>query len=366
MTSRFRKFEFEGLQIESQVIDEKPVDGGGRAFIIQSRCGHQERTNSNTCMLPPSDVEQGLAAAQESFAKQFAKELRGIHLPHFTFVGLRFRSFETGKWSAVMSAAVDPDIEMTLVRPELAEVGFLAATGKYHDVKDRAGNIFRGEVFTATIQYADLEFQQDVCALNLGDGPMCIAGQDVVAYMRNLGATAYYRFVEHDITRIYRDALRNRGKSILLIGAFDEAGRARLNALQQLLFERGFRGILLDDFPDASEQSLFQKMMFLASLCKFVVCLDESPAGHYQELEVCSQFNLVTAVISGRADGSLSTAMLYDLTLKNRYAKVFAGEVAGVLDDILTWAEETTKAKTRDYDSIYWWRSGSSGSEKAT
>ena len=362
MDRHLRTFCFEGLEIESSVIEDKCLDDGGRAFLIQSSCNGRVATNWTSCGLGISNFDKVVTSSQEANAKRFARELRGVQPPMPpAFVGLRFQPSTTDTWSATFMSAVNLDLETTLVAREIAEFCKFPRAGTSHQLTDRYGNVVHADGLLARIKFGDLEFEQEVCALELGDGPMCVVGQNMVTYMRNLGADAYYRFVDHDVSRLHRDALRGRFNSVLLVGPFGEEGRRALSELRQILFDRGYRGVLLDEFPDAPDQSLDQKLMFLASLCRFVICVDSSAAGHYLELELCARFNLVTAVITAAGyRGRLSSAMLYDLELRSPYLKAFdcaSDNVPGAVGQIIEWAENTAEQKSIDYDRIYDWRS---------
>src|SRR5690606_22546542 len=136
--------------------------------------------------------------------------------------------------------------------------------------------------------------------------------------------------VPSQVNQVYQYAMSGRSNLVLLIGCFSKEERSKLGLVKDLLFNMGYQAVLLDEFPDAADHSLDQKMMFLASLCKFVICLDSRPAGHYLELDHCVRFGLVTAIVVNMENGSdLTSAMLWDIESRSPYCKKFAvdGEV---------------------------------------
>lgn len=130
-----------------------------------------------------------------------------------------------------------------------------------------------------------------------------------------------------------------------------------MDRLKDLLFDLGYQAILLDEFPDPEDYSLDQKMMFLASLCRFVVCVDSRPAGHYSELDHCARFGLVTAVVVGwNGKSELTSAMLWDIESRNRHCKKFVveGELGrNFLEGIIEWADVAYQEKARYYNERY-------------
>lgn len=83
----------------------------------------------------------------------------------------------------------------------------------------------------------------------------------------------------------YLDGFRR--KSVLLLGSYDEAGEARLVAIEASLIKSGYSPVLIKNVPDIEHYDLSQKVTAVGTICKFVVIDDSSPSGHLTEIEIC-------------------------------------------------------------------------------
>lgn len=341
-----REFEFEGLRISSRVVRCENNPNGGVSYLIESRLGGRSvqnyHTTSEWCTVPP---------AQQRFAKLFALRLRGIATSSGVAAPLIQIKKADGDWSAHLPCALDFDRPNTSI-----DRSVMLACGLMPQNQVEPGT---DAELPASIplraKCGEAEFSCEAAVSGNQRAP-CIVGQDIISLFRAMGPRKYYQFVGHEISWAYRKASEARESCVLLIGSFSTQGKAELERVQEHLFSRGYRGLLLDEFNDVADQSLDQKMMFLASLCRFVICLDAGPAGHYVELEHCARFGLVAALMVG-SGGKPSSAMLLNLESQNRYLKIFPGDTP--FDPVLTWAEKRAIEKASDFNKLYHWREGS-------
>lgn len=353
MITRAEMFEFEGLQIESTVVRSEKGRNESIAFLIKSSFGNRATENWHNFMDPSLISDSSLLEAKRNFARLFAQSIRGVeHSRNIAVPLIRLTSKETQKCVKVI-VSVDLNRTETVVSKELL---FLLGIGPSTASKSEAQY---GEVYELLLGFGDEDIGCGVVCAPIDSGVPCVLGSDFVATLRAANWRLYQRLLDHDVDIAYRSALYSRPNSVLLIGSFGD-GRALLDRAGARLFGLGYRPVLLDDFSDIADLSLDQKVLFLSSVTGFVLCVDEVPAGHYTELSMCANLGVVTALLSNqRFGGRASSAMLYDLHLRNQFLKNFSYSLDGFeqgIDEAVAWASSEAKRKSDLYNSIYPWR----------
>lgn len=252
-------------------------------------------------------------------------------------------------------AGVDLDNPITRVHSDLLRSLGVQIQPK---VANDDGRNLESSTIRVRIQFGSEILDQIVYASpSSSHGFMCILGNDFRDVLRNLNWQLSQKLVEDNIAKAYRLGTEGRDNTVLLIGSYQREDRKLLSKIAGLLFDRGYRSLILDEFPDVSDHSLEQKLLFLSSISKFVLCMDPSAAGHYVELLICARFGLITAVLTN--GGKASTAMLYDLKVRNQFAEFFAvhnDDIDGTIDRVLAWTAQASAEKQTLYNDLYPWR----------
>lgn len=341
-------FKFEGLEIKSSVVKSEVGRGGSVAFLIRSSLDHRSTKNWHNFSEPSLVNDASLLEAQKNFARSFALNIRGVdHSRNIALPVIHVTSVESDR-SITAVASVDLNSDETFVTPEVLLMLGLAANPEYRTSHE------------ALLEFGGSRIKCKVVCAPSRDGRFCVLGSDFVTSLRVEDWRLYQKLLDHDVDIVYRSALQSRPNSALLIGSFGQ-GRPLLDRAAERLFELGYRPVFLDDFQDIPELSLDQKLSFLSSITGFTLCVDEVPAGHYTELSMCANLGVVTALLSNERFGDrASSAMLYDLHIRNRFLKNFVYSLEDFeprVSEAVDWAVSASDDKSKLYNSIYPWRS---------
>lgn len=162
-----------------------------------------------------------------------------------------------------------------------------------------------------------------------------------------------------DHYRTLANAARCKKKYVLITGKYGEH-RPRLERIKKALQTIDLIGLILDEYPDIEEQSLAEKMVTYASICRFVIVDDFVPSGHINELGICHERKFITSVL--RCKGRAATAMQADIGAEVSFIKVFGydrdEDVERVITEAAKWADnavnDRAKMLNREYSN---WRS---------
>src|SRR5260370_733684 len=161
-----------------------------------------------------------------------------------------------------------------------------------------------------------------------------------------------------DHMRTLLNAARCKKNYVLILGKYGKA-REHLLTLKNALAIRGLTGLILDEYPDIEEQSLPEKMVTYANICRFVLVDDFAPSGHIKELDLCQNLKFVTAVL--RFKGRASTAMQADIADEVSYIREFSYQEEAELESMVVtaakWADEAVTARAHALNRLYKWRS---------
>lgn len=150
---------------------------------------------------------------------------------------------------------------------------------------------------------------------------------------------------------------RYKDKMVLVLGAYDEGGERRLNAITTSLKKFGYVPLLVRDIPDHPHQSLNQKVVAIGAVSRFVIIDDSFKSGHLVEVELCKQNLWVTAVL--RTKGSFSSWMTAGISASSKVVFEYEYDEYNsdeALDHVCKWAEQTLKQLKKIFTNTYPWR----------
>ncbi|MGH8226853.1 MAG: hypothetical protein ACREU3_02940 [Steroidobacteraceae bacterium] len=158
-----------------------------------------------------------------------------------------------------------------------------------------------------------------------------------------------------DHVRALYNAARCKKSCVLIAGKYG-GERHRLTAIKEAIAEIGFVGLILDELYDIEEQSLAEKFVAYASICRFVIMDDIAPSGHLIELQMlASSAKFVTGIL--REGGRSSSAMAADIASETTYMQVFHYDAAaGFVDaarSAVLWADEQVKERARRLNRLH-------------
>jgi hypothetical protein len=263
-----------------------------------------------------------------------------------------------GPFQKQMTAACAVDLRYgpSLLSPELIQMLEFQPTGKVF-CETESGCIKHIPLYSGRVKFGEYEIDTEFLPATY-NGPVVLGGDFFQKAMTG-NESQISELVMPDHFRALASAARCKKRYVLILGRYGDK-RERLKAIKVRLEELGLVGLILDEYPDIEEQSLTEKMVTYASMCRFVIADDAAPSGHIKELDICHDLKFITAVL--RPKGLASTAMQADIADEVSYIKVFPFEngedVGAVMSDVVAWAKQTVSARShklnRDYSQ---WRS---------
>lgn len=352
-----KTFRVHELDVLSEVVTVHNLSDGARAFHVKSSCRNSSQTNVMTVYMNPSHSQEQLEVELEKFRLNMAEELAkaelGIAPPKAKYLGVRIARPDGDSWSSWMLSIVDLRSSVTRVMRDVVEGLGLPLSSEKATVLGPHGEAAQVPLYQAKFQIEGKELKATVLAVDMG--LPCVVGADLLESAVESIDTLYDLFAD-EISRALRNAAKSKKRTVLIIGPYGEE-IDQLKQVQSILRALGYRGILLQDFPDIEEQSLPEKMMLYGSISRFVICLDIKPSGHNTELETCVRAGFVTAVL--RPGGKPSTWMQADIVRNHHFIEAFPYTEGTLLDSVkpaVQWAEKKVQELAANYDSTYPWR----------
>lgn len=145
-------------------------------------------------------------------------------------------------------------------------------------------------------------------------------------------------------------------KTVLLLGDFNR-GRGRLEAIKDGLSRAGYHAVLLDEIPEEPDYDLRQKFQAVASVCRFLVFEDSTPAGQIGEMFLADALHNVRIVL--REGEQQSTFMTRGMGLTSRVTREWrydADDLDAVLLQATAWAESVVGELAEARAATYPWR----------
>src|SRR5260370_21454083 len=197
----------------------------------------------------------------------------------------------TGK-QMMSLCAVDLSFSPCLLQPEIIKLMELPITGEFHCLTVD-GRVQQIPLHRGAIKFGDIEIPTKFLPLTYS-GPVVLGGDFFQKYLRGK-EKLIQELMMADHMRTLLNAARCKKNYVLILGKYGKA-REHLLTLKNALAIRGLTGLILDEYPDIEEQSLPEKMVTYANICRFVLVDDFAPSGHIKELDLCQNLKFVTAV----------------------------------------------------------------------
>jgi hypothetical protein len=146
-------------------------------------------------------------------------------------------------------------------------------------------------------------------------------------------------------------------KTVLFLGDFNQ-GRDRLELVRAAFDRLGYSTILLDGIPENPHYDLPQKFRAVASVCRFLVFDDTSPAGQIGEMFLAEGLQAIRIVL--REGTSQSTFMTKSMAVTSTVIRDWSYDAATIdatAAEAAAWAESRVEDLAQQRDHIYPWRS---------
>ena len=139
-------------------------------------------------------------------------------------------------------------------------------------------------------------------------------------------------------------------------------GKDEGNALKELLkvkdyvSSKGYNADLIKKLPESPMMSNDEKVRLWTISSRFCIMIDTEASGHIKEYEILKQQKTVFALL--RPKGKGSTHMIGDDEFDVNYIRTFEYDKcpSTVLDEVISWCEETISKRTDYYNEKYPWR----------
>lgn len=156
----------------------------------------------------------------------------------------------------------------------------------------------------------------------------------------------------------YLDGFRET--SVLLLGSYDEAGEARLAAIEASLIKNGYSPVLIKNVPDIEYYDISQKVTAVGTICKFVVIDDSSPSGHLTEIEICRANRWATIMLRENGAGASWMSAGASITSNVMCEEAYTIEdLDSIVKKTTSWAENKIEELKKELNELYPWRKNS-------
>ncbi len=150
-------------------------------------------------------------------------------------------------------------------------------------------------------------------------------------------------------------------RTVLLLGDFNH-GRDRLEAIRGALGQAGYSAVLLDEIPEEPNYDLRQKFQAVASVCRFLVFEDSTPAGQIAEMFLADALHSIRVVLREGAEKGTFMTQGMGLTSKvSREWRYDAKNLDAIVADAAGWAESLVADLAEERRGMYPWRSADPG-----
>lgn len=354
-----KKYTVRGVEVDSEVMKDQ-IEETMRSLVIRSSCasvrwGVRTQDHSYSC----SPQWGGFVSSFEHSRKNAAETLvlteqgdlaeRGVPLVVVELIG-------PNGTHITPACAVNLSFSASLLSPEFIELLQLEKTGEFYcEIKEGAPShipLFRG-----TIKFGELTAETSFLPASY-NGPVVLGG-DFFQKALHGNEGLITELIMPDHFRTLMNAARCKKRYVLILGSYGEK-RDRLGIIKEALKKLELIGLILDEYPDIEEQSLTEKMVTYASICRFVIVDDIAPSGHIKELSLCHDLKFVSAVL--RLQGRPATAMQADVSDEVSFIKEFkyADDVslASAITEAALWATSTVGERAQTLNRKYsTWRS---------
>lgn len=158
-----------------------------------------------------------------------------------------------------------------------------------------------------------------------------------------------------DIIELMEKFMERRKRFVVVLGNYKTSG-VQLEAIKAHLGQKGYSANLVKELPDFEDKSIAQKSFIMMSQAAFCVMLDDVASGHVLEYGHASQNEVILARITPPGGGS--TWMIGEQGRPTgHHVKEFrlTKALEAVLDDAITWAEQTKAERAQAFSKSYPW-----------
>lgn len=242
---------------------------------------------------------------------------------------------------------------LTIISPEWVEIAGLPKVGIFNPPENPAINF---PMHRATIRFGKRSYETNIIAANANC--MCLIGANLVLEAIGERTELVFDLLLPDVVRALGNAARSKESTVLIIGSYSQKGRDKLEEIRSALAKHDLEGVVVDDFADIHQQSLFEKMLMFGSLARFIICDESVASGHLIELKACSDIGFVTAIL--RNQGRSVTWVNADIAADRTHMRIFPydsdGQIGASVDDAVVWAQSKVKDRAEYYNREYPWR----------
>lgn len=348
-----KKFVFSGREVTSRVISVEPLPEGGHEVTVDSACiGPDGRMHHQTNTTTFFNLDDD--ARMEAFLCSRAEWLSRLIWERPEIV-LFVAQLQRADGNFVnLTCVIDITQPRTIIPPDFVGVCKLPRVGSVAPEENTSARI---PVHRATFRFGNKQFTVDV--LSLDTGAYCIIGSDLVLQAAGKNSEYLFDLFSSDVVRALRNAARAKQNTVLTLGSYSGGNLPRLQMVKGIVARCGCDPVLVSDFADIPQQSLYQKMLLLGSLSRFIICDESVASGHLIELQACADIKFVTALL--RPHGKAPTWMNEDIAEGRDYMRVFPyesdQELERIIPEAITWAQKKVEEQAAYYNAKYPWRS---------
>lgn len=356
-----KQYVFRGIDVTSEVVKDERVEAEKRrTLIIRSSCaskrwGVRTQDHSYNCPAEWGEFDSSFEQTRQQAADTLVRTELG-EIPEKTVPLLVVELLGPAGQRMTPACAVDLSFSSSLLGPELVELLHFERTGQMH-CEIVNGQLNHIPLYRGRVRFGDYEAETTFLPATY-NGPVVLGGDFFQGALRGKEALIT-ELVMPDHFRTLANAARCKKKYVLILGSYGKR-RDRLKLMKEALRRAGLTGLILDEYPDIEEQTLAEKMVTYASICRFVIADDNAPSGHIKELDICHDLKFITAVL--RLNGHPATMMQADIDDGVSYIKAFAYEGDADFEQIIgraaSWADETVIQRAQNLNRKYAsWRS---------
>lgn len=347
-----RAYQINGREVHAKVLQAKEVASGAIEVLVQTSCPAPDgnvhhQTNATTL----TDVNGGIQL--ESFMYGCAEWLQKLLWEKPRIMMFVAKLLKPDGTPINLTCEFDITQPHTFIDPTVAQIAGLPREGTFRP----SGNpTITFPTYRACLIWGKRQFETEVIAANVNT--LCMIGSNLVLQAVGERREILYDLFLTDVVRALGNAARSKERTILILGSYSTEGREKLSTIKSILDGMNLEGVVLSDFADIHQQSLFEKMLMFGSLSRFIICDESVASGHLIELKACADIGFVTAIL--RNHGKPVTWMNADIAAERTYMQIFSYDADDDLPrrvrEAVDWAQKKVGERAAYYNKEYPWR----------
>jgi hypothetical protein len=346
-----REYDIGDEKVCAEVVDAALAPTGAIEATVRTSCkapdGEMHHQTNPTTLTDPSGGQQ-----LEIFMRGCSEWLKKLlwEKPEIRFFAAEMEKSD-GRWIN-LTCTFNTQQPFTLMDRIWVEGAGLPQIGSFVPPENTSITL---PIYRARLRFGERVFDTDVLAVNASLA--CAIGSNLVLQAAGENSRFLYDLFMTDIVRALTGVARSKERTVLLLGSY-EGGADRLKQIRGTLVGLGLEGVMLKDFVDIQQQSLYEKMLMFGSLARFIICDESAASGHLIELKACADIAFVTVILRNR--GKPVTWMNSDIAAERTYMKIFAVQndvdLPTRVKEAVEWAEGKVVERTNYYNQQYPWR----------